>query len=155
MTISSGFATISAESALMSEMQIPQRSGPKGVAQAVRTLHDRYPKMTQAAIARRVGCTESSVSQVLKSYLHNTSIDQLRDYQDNRADIFDALGHRFLSSVTEEKLAKSKPMEAVTAAAILYDKARLERGQATGINVTALLDVAELIRSKGRQVVDS
>ena len=51
-------------------------------------------------------------------------------------------------------------MEAVTAAAILEDKARLVRGQATGINVSVLLDVAESIRAmrdqpKPPQVVDS
>lgn len=127
----------------------------KGVAPAIRALHDRYPGMTKSAIARKVGCSPENVSQVLRNYLENTSIEELRDYQSNRADIFDALGHRLLSSLTKEKLEKSKPMEAVTAAAILFDKARLERGQATGINVEVLMDVAEAIRAHRSQVVDS
>jgi hypothetical protein len=36
----------------------------------------------------------------------------------------------------------------VTSVAIVEDKARLVRGQATGINVTALLDVVEAIRAR-------
>jgi hypothetical protein len=36
----------------------------------------------------------------------------------------------------------------VTAAAILEDKGRLVRGQATGINVQVLMDVAEMIRNE-------
>jgi hypothetical protein len=38
----------------------------------------------------------------------------------------------------------------VSGAAILEDKARMIRGQATSINVQALLDVAEIIRQRDR-----
>jgi hypothetical protein len=37
----------------------------------------------------------------------------------------------------------------MTVAGIAFDKGQLVRGQATSINVTALLDVAELIRRQG------
>lgn len=134
----------------------PQVSGKrKGLAPKIRALRDKFPEMSKSAIARRVGCHPSNVDQVLGRYLGDVPLEDLRAYQENRADVFDALGHRFLLSVTQDKLDKTKPMEAVTAAAILYDKARLERGQATGINVSVLMDVAEAIRARGRQVVDS
>jgi len=88
------------------------------------------------------------VAQVLSTFLAGGSYDQLQDFQTNKADIYDALQHRLLGSVTAEKIANSKVMEAVTAAAILEDKARLVRGQATGFNVNVLMDVVELLKAK-------
>jgi hypothetical protein len=74
--------------------------------------------------------------------------EELRDYQENQADVFDSLAYRLLGSLSQEKIDKTKPMEAITGAAILIDKARLVRGQATGINVSVLLDVAAAIRER-------
>jgi hypothetical protein len=71
---------------------------------------------------------------------------ELHDFQANKADIYDAVQMRALASVTQAKLQKSSAPALVTAAAILEDKARLVRGQATGINVQVLLDIAEMIR---------
>jgi hypothetical protein len=119
-----------------------------GAATIVRQLATRYPNLSKAEIARRAGCTRQSVSYVLDSFLDGDSEESLREYQTNQADIFDALSHRLLRSVTAEKIEKSKPMEAITGAAILIDKARLVRGQATAINVNVLLDIAEALRSK-------
>lgn len=127
----------------------PKRTTARnGSAPAIRKLHEKYPEMTKAAIARKVGCTPHNVSVVLAKYLHDTSPEGLADFQANKAEVYDALQHRLLSSLTPEKISNSKVMEAVTAAAILEDKARLVRGQATGINVTVLMDVAEAIRAR-------
>ena len=76
------------------------------------------------------------------------SVDDLREYQENKADIFDALQKRIMSSITEADIAKAPLMARVTAGAILEDKARVIRGQATGINVTVLMDAIDAIRSK-------
>ena len=107
-----------------------------------------YPELSHSDIAERVGCTRSNVSQVLSTFLAGYSDDELRDYQTNQADIFDTLSMRLLGSLTQEKIDKSKPMEAITGAAILIDKARLVRGQATGINVNVLMDVVEAMRQR-------
>ena len=104
--------------------------------------------MSQAAIARRVGCSEANVSGVLKTYLQAVSVEELQDFQQSKADIYDTLQHRILASLTEAKIAKAGLTESVTAAAILEDKARLVRGQATGINVNILMDVVEAIKAK-------
>jgi AraC-like DNA-binding protein len=127
----------------------------KGTAPAIRRLKERYPEMSEAKIAKRVGCSPSNVHYVLSAYLGDKTHEELRGYQDNRADIFDAIGARALSSITDVKLAKASPAELTTVMGILYDKARLERGQATGINVSVLLDVAEAIRARGNQRVIS
>ena len=52
--------------------------------------------------------------------------------------------------MTQEKLQKSSAKALVTIAAISLDKSRLVRQQATGINATALRDVAEAIRQQKR-----
>lgn len=144
--------------AMAAEQIIPGRK--RGLAPTIRKIAVQYPELTHSEIARTVGCDPSNVTCVLKTFLGNTSPEQLADFQQNKADIYDAMQHRLLASLTDDKINKSKVMEAVTAAAILEDKARLVRGQATGINVSVLLDVAESIRAmrdqpKPAQVVDS
>jgi hypothetical protein len=110
----------------------------------------RYPELSEAQIAKRVGCSPSNVHQVLSVFLSGHLEHDLRDFQANKADIFDALQMRALASVTQAKLQKASATSLVTAAAILEDKARLVRGQATNINITALLDLAESIRQQER-----
>lgn len=120
----------------------------KGLAPEIRRLSVKYPELTQGDIARRVGCTTSNVCQVLNAFLNDSSESELREYQENQADIFDSVAYKLLRSVTQEKIDKTKPMEAITGAAILTDKARLVRGQATNYNVNILLDAAQAIRDK-------
>jgi hypothetical protein len=119
-----------------------------GVAPKIRKLKMKHPELSHSDIAKRVGCHPSNVTCVLKAFLGDKSEDDLRSFQESKADIYDALQHRLLSSLTQEKIDKSKPMEIITGAAILEDKARLVRGQATGINVSVLMDVVEAIRSR-------
>ena len=121
-----------------------------GAAPAIRHLYERYPEMSQAAIARKVGCTSSTVSTVLKQYLNSTSEEELRQFQENKADIYDAIQHRALSTITNSKLRNASAQSLVTAAAILEDKARLVRGQATNINATILLDVVEMLKNRNQ-----
>lgn len=125
-----------------------RNTGKKGLAPAIRKLHLKHPELTHSEIARKVGCRPSNVTVVLKTFLGKNSEDDLRNYQENQADVFDALSMRLLSSLSEKKIAKTRVQEAVTSAAILIDKARLVRGQATGINVSVLLDLAKEIRSE-------
>lgn len=120
----------------------------KGTAPAIRRLKTRHPELSHAEIARKVGCHPSNVTGVLKTYLGKTTPEQLADFQSAKADVYDSLQHRLLSSLTPAKIAKARVQELVTSSAILEDKARLVRGQATGINVSVLLDVVEAIRSK-------
>jgi len=122
----------------------------RGLAPKIRALKDKYPDMPVSVIADKVGCTPQNVRGVLSSYLAGTSEEALREYQANRSDILDAMQHRALLSITQAKLDKSSPVELMTVFGISYDKARLERGQATGINVNVLMDVAQAIRDKQR-----
>ena len=120
----------------------------KGVAPLIRRLHLDYPELTDSQIARKVGCSPANVGIVLRRFLGKHTTAELSSFQENKADIYDALQLKVLSSVTESKLRKTPAISLITGAAILEDKARLVRGQATGINVTALVDVAELLRNQ-------
>ena len=123
---------------------IPGRK--RGLAPLIRATKLRYPELSEAEIAKRVGCSPSNVHQVLSAFLHGHSEQELRDFQANKADVYDAVQMRALASVTQDKLRKSSAGSLVTVAAILEDKARLIRGQATSINVQALVEVLDLIR---------
>jgi hypothetical protein len=122
----------------------------RGLAPLIRTTKLRYPELSEAEIAKRVGCSPSNVHQVLSVFLHGHSERELREFQANKADIYDAVQMRALASVTQEKLRKSSAGSLVTVAAILEDKARTLRGQPTAIHVQALLEVCDLLRQRDR-----
>lgn len=125
-----------------------RKTARTGAADRVIDLHLRKPNMSKAAIARRVGCSPGNVDYVLKRYLTTETVENLRAFQDNQADALDAIAMRSMTSITPKKLAKANAVQLMTTAAIAIDKARLIRGQATGINVNVLLDVVEAIRAK-------
>lgn len=129
-------------------VETPLKASHRGCAPHIRALHTRYPEMPASAIAETVGCTTSNVYSVLDTFLGSTSREALQGFQDNKADIYDALQFKLLKSLDDEKISKAKPMEIITGAAILEDKARLVRGLATGINVNVLMDVVEALRAR-------
>lgn len=106
----------------------------------------RYPELSKSEIARHAGVSPQYASQVVESFLGDNSIEKLREFQQNTADVYDTLKMRVLESVTSEKLDKMQAYPAIVSAGILHDKAALLRGQATSMNVNVLLDVAKMIR---------
>jgi hypothetical protein len=119
-----------------------------GAAAAIRKLSLRHPELTHSEIARTVGCSATNVTGVLETFLGTYSRESLQDFQENKAEVYDALQRRVLGSITDAKIEKAGLTESVTAAAILEDKARLVRGQATGINVNVLMDVVAAIKAR-------
>lgn len=138
---------------MISPESVPGRK--KGLAPQIRKMAIQYPELSHSEIARAVGCNPSNVTIVLKTFLGNTSEESLRDFQASKADVYDALQQRLLLSITQEKIDKTKPMEAITGAAILEDKARLVRGQATAINMTAVVDLIEVMRAETGKVIEA
>lgn len=117
-----------------------------GKAPAIRALKRRYPDLSNPEIARQVGCDVSNVASVLQRYLGKCTEEELRKYQASKADIYDSLQMRALTSITDEKLQNSNVTQLAIAAGIWEDKARVIRGQATSINATVLWDAVEVIR---------
>jgi hypothetical protein len=64
---------------------------------------------------------------------------------DKVSDVYDSIQHRLLKSITDQKICKTDVVSAVTSAAILEENARLIRGQAIGINVIDLVNLAQCI----------
>jgi hypothetical protein len=56
-----------------------------------------------------------------------------------------------LASITQQDIAKAPLLPRVTGAAILEDKARIIRGQATGINAVMMMDVVEALKARQAQ----
>jgi len=124
--------------------------GNTGAAPIIRRTKLRYPEMSNAQIAKRVGCDKSNVSRVLSRFLGKHSEDELREFQQNKADVFDSLQMRALMSINDATISKASLLPRITGAAILEDKSRVIRGQATQINVSVLLDAVAAVRAMRR-----
>ena len=124
----------------------PRTTRQTGAAKKIRALSVRYPELGPSALAKVVGCTPQTVSDVLKRFLGHRTEQELRDFQQNKPDVLDAIGQRCLGSITESKLRKASATSLVTAYAILEDKSRLIRGMPTGLDVHVLLDLMSVVR---------
>eukprot|EP00697_Spironema_sp_BW2_P006527 gnl/Spiro4/1982_TR945_c0_g1_i1.p6 gnl/Spiro4/1982_TR945_c0_g1~~gnl/Spiro4/1982_TR945_c0_g1_i1.p6 ORF type:complete len:140 (-),score=13.54 gnl/Spiro4/1982_TR945_c0_g1_i1:182-601(-) len=112
----------------------------------IRAEKRKRPYLKNSEIARKVGCDPALVHRVLKDFLGPSSVEDLKEFQTNKADIFDAMQLRIHKSINDADIAKAPLLARVTAGAILEDKARTIRGQATQVNVTLLLDAVSAIR---------
>jgi predicted transcriptional regulator len=128
-----------------------------GKAPAIRKLAMRNPELSEADIAKALDCSRANVNQVLKKFLGETqSHTELAQYQESKADIYDSLQSRILGSISKEDIAKAPLVARVTSAAILEDKARVIRGQATQINVSVLLDaVSEARKAQAERAAEA
>jgi len=82
-------------------------------------------------IGKLLGVTKQTLSQRLKPL--NLAIDALPAFKAARADVFALYGRELLHSLTPEDIKRMPPGSRVLAACQLYDKERLERGQASEI----------------------
>jgi hypothetical protein len=128
--------------------QNAKRKTRRGLAPTIIKLKVKHPNMTERAIAKHVGCHPANVHQVLSKYLGKSSHSDLQQYQSAKAEVFDAVAMRLVESITPRKIAKAQLLPTVTSIAILEDKSRVIRGQATTINVSVVADLAEAIRSQ-------
>ncbi len=129
-----------------SNQPIPGRK--RGLAPLIRSTKLRYPELSDAEIAKRVGCTGQNVGQVLSAFLSDKTLEQMQDFRESKAEIFEAVQYRTLASITQEDIAKASYLQRITGAAILEDKIRLLRGQPTSIHFHTLLDIAEMLKAQ-------
>lgn len=120
----------------------------KGLAPKIRKMALDYPELSQAQIARQIGCTRGNVNTVLSTFLDGKTEQDLQDFQENRANILDSVAYRIVESIDEKKIQKASALQLVTAYGILHDKSALLRGQPTGINVTAVWDLVAALKAQ-------
>lgn len=87
--------------------------------------------LSQSEIAALLGVHKSTISQRLKPV--RASLDNLETFKNCRADIFALYGRELLYSLNPDDIKRMPPGSRVLAACQLYDKERLERGQASEI----------------------
>jgi len=107
------------------------------------------PTLSERQVAELAGCSKSSVHIALERY--GIKPERIEDYKSNRADIFAGLQDRIISKLTDMALEKTPAIQLVTAASILYDKERLERGQSTdnqSVIVTHIKDLQSRLREQ-------
>ena len=135
------------------------KSANTGAARAIRATKLKYPELTNSQIAKRVKCDPANVQRVLERFLGNSNTTQdLRDYQNQKADVWESVAMKAVMSIDDAKLSKSSAAQLMMVAGTAFDKSQLVRGQATQVNVTVLLDAVQAIRemrSRPAQVVDS
>jgi predicted transcriptional regulator len=96
------------------------------------------PNLSQKQIGQIVGIHDSQVSRVLKEY--GLTESDTKKYKDARSDIFAGLQSRIiLEHLKDDRLKEMNPQTACLWFNSLYNNERLERGQATNINVSAEL----------------
>lgn len=122
-------------------------SANTGAAPAIRIAKLQYPELTNAQIAKRVGCDPANVHRVLKRFLgKNNTAQDLQDYKQHKGDIWDSVAMRAVMSIDDAKLSKSSASQLMMVAGIAFDKSQLTHGQATQINVSVLLDLVQAAR---------
>ena len=115
-------------------------------------LKTTNPTLSERQIAELAGCSKSSVHLALERYGINPNA--IEGYKTNRADIFAGLQDRILNKLTDMALKKTPAIQLVTAASILYDKERLERGESTS-NVSVLVGaIKELQQARQGQDIN-
>ena len=101
-------------------------------------------KLTYEEIGKILGKKKQTIHSQIKHLIPTVQTD---DFKNNRADILAHTQLRLLQNLTPTKLNKASAKDTCVSFGILYDKERLERGQATSItDVRSLileLDAAE------------
>jgi len=106
-----------------------------------------HPNLSTREIGAIAGTDHAYVIRTLERY--GIDKETTERFKTNRADIFAGVQEKFISSITVEDLQKASLYQKVTAAAILYDKERLERGQASEIvdHRHLQVDLAQALRA--------
>ena len=110
----------------------------------------RKKNLTVQQIADLLGCSKANVVQRLAPY--RDELEQLNSFKNNRADIFTIHQARLLNSVTVEDIKAMPVASRITAAAILYDKERLERNQTTeNVGIEAMVTHRQTLEEASKE----
>ncbi len=112
---------------------------PVDVNKALDLKHNHH--LSYAAIAAIQGVTPQAIHQKIKNLL---PIPETQVYQDHRGDILANVQLKLLAALDDDRVKDMSGLQLVTAAAILYDKERLERNQSTANVATIFSDISML-----------
>lgn len=124
----------------------PKRRGrPKGsevpaLHQSIVEAHQSVAGISNREVARNLGVNQHTVAEVLAKY--RIKKKDLDVFKENRADVYAGTIQRIVASIDASCIENASLRDRATAAGILQDKERLERGQSTA-NVANLHSIAE------------
>jgi len=115
-------------------------------------------RLSQSEIARTLGVCHQTINERIK----RLGLDSLTNYKNNRADLLALLQRQITDAITASDIQKAPLRDKVVATGILYDKERLERGQATEItdskainlNIQALDAEEARLKAKLAQLIE-
>lgn len=131
----------------------------KPIVDIAKALKLRLKNVSYQDIADLFGVTKPTVYSILQPYLSTTV--NLEAWKNHKADIFAAKQAELLFNLTPEKQKEMSGLQLVTAMGILYDKERLETGQATeitgikGLIATMEVDYQQLLERRDKLLAQS
>ena len=114
----------------------PQSTAPKNIPiEDILAYKAKGLKVTE--IANLTGCTHSAISQRLA----DIDIDSLMNFNKYKDQVLEHKQREVLNELTDAKVKSMTGLQLITGAAILEDKIRIIRGQATDIQDVRVLSV--------------
>lgn len=104
-------------------------------------ITEKNPEWTQEKIAKAAGVATGTVKAYLKQCAEKKA--EIEEFRGQRADLFAEKQKMLMRAITPAKIAKSGLKDAALALGIIYDKERLERGEATS-NVAGIIKVLQV-----------
>ena len=116
-------------------------------------IHYKAKGLSHQEIANIIGCNKSNVTNRLKE----ANVESLNNYNKYKDVVFEHLQRRTINKVTDDEIKRMNPLQRVTAAAILEDKIRHIRGQATDIQDHKVLQINAIaaVKELRRQVEEA
>ena len=119
----------------------PNKPGTPKQLNIINTINTN-PNLSTREVAKICDTDHSHVVRIMQRYY--IVKEETDDYKEHRADILAGLQHRLIKSITDEEIKKAPIGSRVLAACQIYDKERLERGQATSFTMQIHADIKEL-----------
>lgn len=102
---------------------------PKLSPEKLLDILQHNPNLTTRQLGKLTDADHSSIVKCFQRY--GIKREHMEGYKTNRADLLSGIQDKMLSSITDDDINSATLLQRVTAAAVLYDKERLERGLST------------------------
>lgn len=122
----------------------PPTRPPTPKQQKILDTAAHHPNLSMREIGAIADTDHAHVIRTLQTY--GIIRDRVEAFKRSRADVFAGFQEKIMASITPEEIQKAPFGSRITAAAILYDKERLERDLSTS-NVASVIGDIEAIRA--------
>lgn len=127
---------------------LPDTSKYKSKSTPIHKVKELLDKgLSHSQIAKLLNIDRSAVTRLIQRHGLNSEEDRL--FKKGKADFLNSLQRRILNSITLAEIKKMATRDRIMTFGILYDKERLERGQATEIHdISPLVNKINELKAK-------